>query len=224
MSEYWQRVRAFSPSLWRLILSAACMLTVWSGLMAVLYNLYLLRLGFDARTIGLLGGLGALVWGLAALPAGLVSNRIGLRNSLQFGGLLYGLGVALTLLVEYRPQAQWQAWLLGSGVVMNIGIAFAMVNAAPYIMAITRDYERPHAFAFMAALGPLAAFLAACWPACCQACWQAGRVLASTSPSRTGWPCGPGRSCAGWAWCQCCAPTLAAWSPARTRVATRITG
>jgi MFS family permease len=158
MSEYWQRVRAFSPSLWRLILSAACMLTVWSGLMAVLYNLYLLRLGFDARTIGLLGGLGALVWGLAALPAGLVSNRIGLRNSLQFGGLLYGLGVALTLLVEYRPQAQWQAWLLGSGVVMNIGIAFAMVNAAPYIMATTRDYERPHAFAFMAALGPLAAF------------------------------------------------------------------
>jgi hypothetical protein len=29
----------------------------------VLYNLYFVRLGFDARTIGLLGGLGALVWG-----------------------------------------------------------------------------------------------------------------------------------------------------------------
>mgnify|MGYP000897637234 CR=1 FL=1 len=82
MSEYWQRVRAFSPSLRRLMLAAVCMLAVWSGLMAVLYNLYLLRLGFDARTIGLLGGLGALVWGLAALPAGLLSNRIGLRNSL----------------------------------------------------------------------------------------------------------------------------------------------
>ncbi len=158
MSEYWQRVRAFSPSLWRLMLAAVCMLAVWSGLMAVLYNLYLVRLGFDARTIGLLGGLGALVWGLAALPAGLLSNRIGLRNSLQLGGVLYGLGVALTLLVEQLPPAQWQAWLLGSGVVMNIGIAFAMVNAAPYIMAVTGEYERPHAFAMMAALSPLAAF------------------------------------------------------------------
>ncbi|MFN8466377.1 MAG: MFS transporter [Caldilineaceae bacterium] len=158
MSEYWQRVRSFSPSLRRLMLAAVCMLSVWSGLMAVLYNLYLVRLGFDARTIGLLGGLGALVWGLAALPAGLLSNRIGLRNSLQLGGVLYGLGVALTLLVEQLPQAQWQAWLLGSGVVMNIGIAFAMVNAAPYIMAVTKEFERPHAFAIMAALSPLAAF------------------------------------------------------------------
>ena len=158
MSEYWQRVRAFSPSLRRLMLAAVCMLSVWSGLMAVLYNLYLVRLGFDARTIGLLGGLGALVWGLAALPAGLLSNRIGLRSSLQLGGVLYGLGVALTLLAEQLPPAQWQAWLIGSGVVMNIGIAFAMVNATPYIMAVTSEYERPHAFALMAALSPLAAF------------------------------------------------------------------
>ena len=51
------------------------------------------------------------------------------------------------------PPAQWQAWLIGSGVVMNIGIAFAMVNAAPYSMAATGEYERPHAFAVMAALG-----------------------------------------------------------------------
>jgi hypothetical protein len=134
------------------------MLAVWSGLMAVLYNLYLLRLGFDAATIGLLGGLGALVWGLAALPAGLLSNRIGLRNSLQLGGIIYGLGIALTLLVEQRPPSQWQAWLIGSGTVMNIGIAFAMVNATPYMMAVTNEYERPHAFAVMAAIGPCAAF------------------------------------------------------------------
>ena len=158
VAAYWQRVRAFSPSLRRLYVAAVCMLFVWSGLMAVLYNLYLVRLGFDARTIGLLGGLGALVWGLAALPAGLLSNHIGLRSSLQLGGILYGLGVALALLVEQLPPAQWQAWLIGSGVVMNIGIAFAMVNATPYIMAVTSEYERPHAFAVMAAISPLAAF------------------------------------------------------------------
>jgi MFS family permease len=148
MSEYWQRVRAFRPSLWRLLLSAGLLLTAWLGLLAVLYNLYLLRLGFDARAIGLLAGLGALVWGLAALPAGLLSNRIGLRNSILLGIGLFGLGIVFTLLVEQLPQAQWQAWLLGCQIVTNIGIAFATVNAPPYIMAATEEYERPYAFAF----------------------------------------------------------------------------
>ena len=159
MSEYWQRVHAFSPSLCRLLLSAGLLLTVWLGLLAVLYNLFLLRLGFDARTIGLLAGLGALVWGLAALPAGLLSNRIGLRNSMLLGVGLFGFGIALTLLVEQLPQAQWQAWLLGCQVVTNVGIAFATVNAPPYIMAETDEYERPYAFAFLATLNPVAALL-----------------------------------------------------------------
>jgi MFS family permease len=169
MSEYWRKVRAFSPSFRRMLLAAFSLLCVWSGLVAVLYNLYLLRLGFDTSTIGLLGGFGALVWGLAALPAGSLSNRIGLRNSMQLGGGLYGLGVALALLVEQLPPAQWLAWLLGTGMVMNIGIAFVMVNAAPYIMTVTGGYERPYAFAAMAALSPIAAF--------------AGSVLAGLLPA-----------------------------------------
>jgi hypothetical protein len=174
MSKYWQRVRAFRPDLWRLFMSAGLVLTAWLGLMAVLYNLYLLRLGFDARAIGLLAGLGALVWGLAALPAGLLSNRIGLRNSIVAGVGMYGLGISLTLIVESVPHAHWQAWLLGSQVVMNIGIAFATVNAAPYIMAMSSDYERPHAFAFLATLNPVAALF--------------GSVLAGVLPSLlSGW-------------------------------------
>jgi hypothetical protein len=47
------------------------------GLQAVLLNLYLLRLGFDAPYIGLLAGLGQRVWAAAALPAAQVSNQIG---------------------------------------------------------------------------------------------------------------------------------------------------
>ncbi len=159
MPEYLRRVRAFSSDLWRVLLAAAIVFIVWLGLLAVLYNLYLLRLGFDTRTVGLLAGLGALVWGVAALPAAVFGNRFGLRNSIMLGIAVFGAGIALTLMVERMPQAQWEAWLLGSQVVTNIGIALATVNAPPYMMAVSGDYERPHAFAFLAALNPLAAFL-----------------------------------------------------------------
>ena len=159
MPEYMHRVRAFSPDMRRVLLAAAIVFVVWLGLLTVLYNLYLLRLGFDTRTVGLLAGMGALVWGLAALPAAVLGNRFGLRNSLILGIAVFGGGIALTLTVESLPQTQWQAWLLGSQVVTNIGIALATVNAPPYMMAVSGDYERPHAFAFLAALNPLAAFL-----------------------------------------------------------------
>jgi MFS family permease len=90
--EYWQAMRAFSPSLRRFLLAMALILMTGFGLIPVLQNLYLLRLGFDVQFIGLLAGLGQVVWAAAALPAGMLSNRLGLRNGLMLGYALFGLG------------------------------------------------------------------------------------------------------------------------------------
>lgn len=95
----------FSPSLRRYLLALGLVTTVDFGILAVLFNLYLLRLGFDAREVGLLAGLGQVVWAAAALPAGMPRSRIGLRNNLQLGMGVYGPGIALTLLVELLPAA-----------------------------------------------------------------------------------------------------------------------
>ena len=73
MSDYLQTLRLFSPKLRLFLLAMGVMAMVPFGIIAVLFNLYLLRLGFDARYIGLLAGLGQLVWAAAALPAGLLS-------------------------------------------------------------------------------------------------------------------------------------------------------
>lgn len=159
MHEYWQALRAFSPSLRRFYLSSALTMTVAFGLAAVLQNLYLLRLGFDARFIGLVLGIGQLVWAAAALPAGLVSGRFGLRRGIQLGNVLFATGLALILLVETQPAALWRPWLIGSQAVMMIGAAFMTVNIAPYLMVVTQEQERRHAFAVSQALGPTAAFL-----------------------------------------------------------------
>jgi MFS family permease len=159
MHEYLQAIRAFSPSLRRFLISSALTTTVAFGLAAVLQNLYLLRLGFDARFIGLVLGIGQIVWATTALPAGLFSSRIGLRRGYQMGSGFFALGLALILLVETQPVSLWRAWLIGSQMVMMLGAAFLTVNIAPYLMTVTHEQERRHAFAVFQAFGPATAFL-----------------------------------------------------------------
>jgi len=152
-------MRAFSPSLRHFLLATALGATAVFGIVAVLQNLFLLRLGFDARFIGLLLGVGQMVWAAAALPAGLLSNRIGLRNGLLLGHGVTGMGLALMLLVESQPESLWQTWLLGSQGVTMLGVAFISVNIPPYLMAVTGEQERRYAFATFQAVIPATAFL-----------------------------------------------------------------
>ncbi len=159
MSGYLQAVRAFSPSLWRIFASITLVISVTMGLQAVLLNLYLLRLGYDARYVGLLAGIGQLVWALSAFPSVLVSNRIGLRNSFQLSLALGGFGLVLILCAESLPREWWDACLIAGQVVMNVGLAIGTVSMPPYIMAVTGERERPHAFSFVAALIPFAALV-----------------------------------------------------------------
>jgi MFS family permease len=159
MHEYLLAVRAFSPSLRRLLLANALITAVVFGVSAVLFNLYLLRLGLDVGLIGLVLGIGQVVWAATALPAGLVSSRIGLRNGYMLGAGCVGLGMALALLVESQPAAHWIAWLIFSQTVGMLGASFITVNNAPYMMTVTGELERRHAFAVFQAVGPAAAFV-----------------------------------------------------------------
>lgn len=157
--EYWLGVRAFSPSLRRLLLAQSLIGMVGIGLMPVLQNLFLVRLGFDVQFIGLLAGIGQVVWAAAALPAGRLSGRIGLRNGIVLGYALFGLGLALLLLVEKLPAPQWQAWLMASQVVFWVGVALVTVSIPPYVMAVTGDAERRYAFAALSAAFPVLALI-----------------------------------------------------------------
>jgi len=79
-----------------------------SGVTAlVLFNLFLLRLGFGAEFIGVLTGSGQLAWALCALPAGLYVRRFGLRIGLMTGALAQAVSITAMLSVEALPQDNW---------------------------------------------------------------------------------------------------------------------
>src|SRR5436190_4535942 len=100
MPAYWQTIRLFSPSLRRFLIAMALFMMADFGILAVLQNLFLLRLGFDVKFIGLIWSLGTLVWAIAALPAGLFGSRLGLRNGILTGQALYIVALVPMLLVE----------------------------------------------------------------------------------------------------------------------------
>lgn len=159
MAEYWNTMRLFSPSLRRFLMAMTLELTVFFGILAVLQNLFLLRLGFDTKFIGLILGLGQLVWAITALPAGYISSRLGLRNGMLLGNAVSAVALGLMLLVEALPQNMWPLWLMGSQALMMVGMAFISVCLTPYLMVVTGERERHHAFAVFQALFPATAFI-----------------------------------------------------------------
>jgi MFS family permease len=131
------------------------------GILGVLFNLYLLRLGYGPEFIGLLIGGGQLVWGAAALPAGAIGARLGNRNALILGTAGFGCAIVLLLLTEALPPAFQNAWLMACWMLNWVCAAIFIVNGTPYVMSITDLEQRPHAFALQQAAIALFGFAGA---------------------------------------------------------------
>jgi MFS family permease len=147
VSEYLRRVRSFNRSTILFIAAWGCIGFAYYGILAVLFNLYLLRLGYTPRSIGLLIGTGQLAWALAALPAAVLGTRLGLRRAVLAG--LCGMVAfsVLLLLVEQLPPPLWTAWLAATWVLLWASAAIVTVNSIPYLAAIAAEDERPYSFA-----------------------------------------------------------------------------
>ena len=133
-------------------------LTVDGGVYTVLFNLYLLRLGYGPEFVGLVNGSGMLVFALCCLPAGTLSGRWGNRRMMIVGLTLLLIGCGLLPFAELRT-GNWQAgWLFITWCFAFTGFAMYFVNTAPFVMTVTDQSERNHVFSVQAALWSLAGF------------------------------------------------------------------
>jgi len=128
------------------------------GIATVLFNLYLLRLGYGPEFIGLVNAVGALVMASFSLPAGTVGHRWGTRRALIAGVSMVAIGYGAYSLTHFLPTEWWMAWVLGSVVLSNLGLTLYFVNGTPFLMAASRPSERSLTFSLQVALGPLAGF------------------------------------------------------------------
>ena len=138
MFDGWHVLITFNRNIRLYLIAWGLLAFGYIGIQGVLFNLYLLRLGYDPELIGLLVGSGQLVWALLALPAGLFGQRFGLRTSLILSYLIVGISMALPSLVEFLPTAMWSSWLFSCWIALWAGAALNTVNSIPYLVLITR--------------------------------------------------------------------------------------
>lgn len=159
MKNYWQILRGLNRDM-RLYLLADGLsgLTVDGGIYPVVFNLYLLRLGYDAMFIGAVNGLGLLAYGLFSLAAGWLGSRFSTRKLIGLGLGLMTLGCALLPLAEWVVPERRSLWLILTFVLTNLGLSLHVTNCTPFLTEISLVKERPYFFSLVATAWSLAGF------------------------------------------------------------------
>lgn len=153
-------LRSLSPAA-LLYLGAVTLIgfAVDGGVYTVLFNLYLVRLGFGTELIGLINGAAQLTFAISALPAGALGERYGSRNMLVVGLMLMLFGCGLLPLADILPEAIRVVWLVSNQVVLYFGLALYYVNSAPFLIGVIAPGRRSQVFGLQSFLLAIAAFI-----------------------------------------------------------------
>jgi MFS family permease len=144
--EYVQQFRRFQRNA-RLFLISNVLSGVTAGILLVLYNLYLVSLGYHADFIGVVLFSGTIGAGLAIFPAGACIDRFGGKYILIYSTALIGVAGAGQILFRQPLPLLISAFLAG------IGLAFLLVITAPFLTANSTPEERPLLFSMNISLG-----------------------------------------------------------------------
>ncbi len=139
LTEYFKRFRCFQRNA-RLYLISVALSGVPTGIVLVLYNLYLQSLGYGTDFIGLVLFVGAIGAGLAIFPAGICIDRFGGKVILIWSSVLIAIvGMMQILLPMPVP-------LLAATFIAGIGGAFVLVVNAPFLTRHSMPTERSELF------------------------------------------------------------------------------
>lgn len=133
--EYMQEFGRFQRNA-RLYLISNALNGISIGIVLVLYNLYLVSLGYKADFIGLVLFVGTIGAGIAIFPAGVCVDRFSGKAILLWSSLLIGI-VALGQFLFRQPLP-----LLVSAFLAGIGGAFILVVNAPFLTTYSTPRER----------------------------------------------------------------------------------
>jgi MFS family permease len=143
---YMQAVRLIQRDAWKLMSVSVVVGFGYFGIYAVIFNLYLLRLGYSPGFVGTLNSVALLVSALCAIPAGMVGRKWGVRAGLRGGYLIWLVASLLLPLSEVMPEELRAAWLFVAFSMKWSGATLFGVNRAPYLVGLTSVEERTHVF------------------------------------------------------------------------------
>lgn len=145
------RIRALAalaritPSVWR-VLAHSILLGLAISIAELLFNFYLVSLGYAADVAGLLSMVSRIAGAAMGLPIGMLIERAGPRRSLILGAFMYGASWGVLLLLP----TLWALALMQA----LIGVAYLLALAAvvPMLAAVTQPSQRSAIFGLNASV------------------------------------------------------------------------
>ncbi len=141
LADYAEKLSAFQPNarlyLLNVILAGAAM-----GIFRLLFNFYVLSLGYNEAFLGNLVTASSLTALLVALPMGYLADYLGRKASLLIGGLGASLAVLVMVIWPTGPI------FISMNVVMGMAQALSGVSMGPFLMENSRERERTYLFSF----------------------------------------------------------------------------
>ncbi len=148
---YISRVRSFDRN-GRLYILSDILSAFYFGIYNVIFNLYILEIGFGEDFLGLLLSAGMFGTAAVALLAGMVSDRYSRRRIIFIAGTV---NLVCTLVLSVATNG---LILILAELAFGVAGAFFYVAWLPYITGLTTDDERAHLFSVNSGLSLLAVF------------------------------------------------------------------
>lgn len=148
---YAERVNAFQTNA-RLYLLSAVITGGAMGVFRLLFNFYVLSLGYDESLLGTLISVSSFTGLLAALPMGYLSDMLGRKRSLLLGSGLAAASIGGMLLWPVAPV------FIAMNILSGIGQSLAAVTTSPFLVENSGEEERTYLFSLSQGLQTAAGF------------------------------------------------------------------
>ncbi|MFU8772579.1 MAG: MFS transporter [Anaerolineales bacterium] len=177
--DYATKVKSFQPNA-RLYLMNVIVTGATMGVFRLLFNFYVLSLGFNEALLGSLITTSSLTSLIAALPSGYLADLLGRKNSLLISASLISLSILGMVL--WPTEAVFYIMSILSGVAQSLWA----ITMAPFLMENSGEKERTYLFAFSSGLN-MAMASAGSWIGGYLPTWVAGvRMVTATSSDAYG--------------------------------------
>ena len=130
----------------------------FAGVYAVLMNLYVLRLGYGPRFVGVVQGTMALGYAAFALVGGGIGSRLGCRRAITIGLACNVLFSGLIPLSVFLDGAVQRALLILPYGLYGMCLTLVVVNGVAYLANASEPSSRTAVFAIFQAIAPVAGF------------------------------------------------------------------
>ncbi|MBN1535599.1 MAG: MFS transporter [Anaerolineales bacterium] len=141
VNEYANRLKEFSPNA-RLYLYSVIIFGAAIGVYRLLFNFYVLSLGYDEALLGTMITTYNLAALIAALPMGYLADVLGRKNSLLIAYALETLSI-IGMVFWHSEIAFFTI-----NVVSGVAISLSSVTMSPFLMENSNEHERTYLFSF----------------------------------------------------------------------------